>query len=152
MGRAGEGLPGLDEMEVIIVGALGMLVAYVLILKANLSVEEGGFESNEAGLAPSDAGDLVDEGFLHVVFGEEGCADAYEVLVERGFVFDGDDGVDDGGEAVGEGILAGAGLTCDGGGAFGVGSVAAGLFGAGEFLGHVGGNPFDLRIGDGSYR
>ena len=103
-------------------------------------------------MAPSDAGDLVDEGFLHVGFWEEGCADAYEVLVEGGFVFDGEDDVDDGGEAVGEGILAGAGFACDGGGAFGVGSVDAGLFGAGEFLGHGGGILFDLRIGDGSYR
>ena len=42
-------MPGLDEMEVFIVGALGMFVADVLIPKVNLGFKEGGFESNEAG-------------------------------------------------------------------------------------------------------
>ena len=53
---------------------------------------------------------------------------------KRGFVFEVEDDVDDGGEAVFEGVLAGGGFSLYGGGAFGFGSVEAGLLGAGEFF------------------
>ena len=100
-------------------------------------------------MTPTDVGELVDEGFFEVVLGGERGAHALEVAEEGGFVFDGEDDVDGGGEAVGEAVGAGFGLPFRGDGALRFGSVDAGLLGAGEFGGggvvggHVCLDPFD---------
>lgn len=53
---AGEGLPSEDEVEVWIVRVLRLGVAKVRFLNGYLGVDEGGFESDEAGLTPVDGG------------------------------------------------------------------------------------------------
>ena len=73
-GLAGEGLPGLDEVEGGVVGGGGVVGADVGFLEVDLGVDEGGFESGEAGLAPSDTGELVDDGLFVIVAGFDGIA------------------------------------------------------------------------------
>ena len=115
---AGEGLPSKDELEVGIFAGEGMERFEILVLNGHLGVDEGGFESDEAGLAPTDGGELVDEHVLEVVLGAPGGVEAVEVEVEGGLVLDAEDVVDDGGEAVFEGVAAGAGSAVGGVGAF----------------------------------
>ena len=143
---AGDGLPAEDEVEVGIFGVVWILFVDIEFEERHLCVEEGGFDGGEADLTPFNGGELVDEGLFDVVERAVGGAVAVEVGMERGDVFDGEDDVDGGGEAVFEGVGGGAGFAFGGGGAFGFGSVDAGLLGAGEFfgVGH-GGSAFRLR-------
>ena len=136
---AGKGTPGLDEVEITVIGAMGVGGADVGIVERHLGGDEGGFEGDEASLTPTDICQLVDEGFFHVIGGGERGADAGDVEEEIGFIFNGEDDVDGGGEAVFQGIGAGDGLALGSDGAFGFGSVDAGLLRAGEFGGcHLG--------------
>ena len=105
-------------------------------MDAELGVEEGGFESDKAGLAPLDGGELVDERLFGVGVDFERGAEFGDVLFEDGFVFDAEDDVDDGGEPMFEGIRAGFDLPLGGGGSFRFGAVDAGLFGVRAFFGH----------------
>ena len=91
---AGEGGPGLEEVEIVVFGAAGVFGADFLFLDGDLGIEQGWFEGSEAGATPTEAGELVDEGFLHVILGEERGADAGEVALQVVFVFDGDEDVD----------------------------------------------------------
>ena len=128
LGFASEGLPTFSELEVVVIAALVINFADVARLEVHLSIEESCFEADKAGLTPTDGGEMVDEVFFHVVAGGEGGADASDVGVERGFVFDAEDDIDGGGEAVFESILAGFGLACDGNRAVRFGAVDARLF------------------------
>ena len=140
---AGEGAPGLDEVEVAVIGAMGVGGADVGIVERHLGGDEGGFEGDEASLTPTDICQLVDEGFFHVIGGGERGADAGDVEEEIGFIFNGEDDVDGGGEAVFQGVGAGDGFALGGDGAFGFGSVDAGLLRASEFGGcHLGSATF----------
>ncbi len=125
----GEGSPALDELEVGILAATGMEGVDGLFVDGHLGVDEGGFESGEAGLTPGDGGELVDEGVFHISLGVEGGADAVEVELEVLGIFDVEDVVDGGGKSMFEGITGGFGFAFGGGGAMGFGSVDAGLFG-----------------------
>jgi len=128
LGRAGEGLPGLGEVVVAVFGQGRVEGADIPVLEAYLGFDEGGFEADEAGLTPTDGGELVNERLFHVVLGEEGGADSGEVVVEGWFVLDAEEDVDGGGESMFEGVRAGDGLSFDGGRAVGFGPVDAGLF------------------------
>ena len=99
-GLVTEGLPGFDETEVLIFGTVGIEGVEDGVLDAHLCVDERGFEADEAGLAPLDAGELVDEGFFGVVDGFVGGAGIFDVEFEGGFVFADEDYVDDGGKTV----------------------------------------------------
>ena len=133
---AGEGLPGFDEMEVIIIGAQGVDGAEVVILDGALGVDQRSFKADEAGLTPLNGGELVDEALLGVVAGFVGGSSFGDVLFEGGDVFDAEDDVDDGGESVFDGVRAGFGFSFGGDWAVGLSSVDARLLGAGEFFGH----------------
>ena len=135
MGRTGEGLPCLDEVEVVVGGVFRVQGADALVIEAHLSVEQGGLGCDETGLTPTDVGELVDEGFFHVVLGVEGRAKTFEVELKDGLVFDAEDDVDGCGEPVFESIGAGLGLPFRGGGSTGFGSVDASLLGVSAFVG-----------------
>ena len=151
-GRAGEGAPGLDEVEIAVIGAMGVGGADVGIVERHLGGDEGGFKGDEASLTPTDICQLVDEGFFHVIGGGERGADAGDVEEEIGFIFNGEDDVDGGGEAVFEGVLAGFGLAFVGGGAIGFGTVDAGLLRlrASSFGGRVDAGEFVDDVSHGS--
>ena len=142
LGLAGESLPGFDELVVGVFGRVGGDFGEVCLLKVGLGVKEGGFERDEAGLAPGDGGELVDEGSFGVVGGLVAAVEFSDVGGEGGFVFDVEDDVDDGGEAVFEGVGAGVGFSGFRYWTFGFGAVDAGLFGVGVFLWHWVGESF----------
>ena len=127
-----ESLPGGGEVEVGILGAERIELLELVFLNGDLAVDEGGLSGDEAGFTPADGGEFIDEGLLDVALGVEGGTEAFEVELEFGFLLDADDVVDGGGEAVFDGVAAGAGFAVDGDGAFGFGAVEAGLFGAGH--------------------
>ena len=133
-------MPSFYEVEVFIVGGVGVEAGEVLVLESDLGVDEGGFDGDEAGLTPLEGGELVDEGLLGVVAWLVASAGFGEVFFEGGLVFDEEDDVGGGGEAVFDGVCAGFGAAFGGLGSFGFGAVEAGLFGGGEFVGH--GVPF----------
>ena len=142
----GEALPGEDKIKVWIVACVGVNYLDVAILNGHLQVNEGGFDGNEAGLTPIDGGEVVNEALLDIAKGEERSAEAVEVSEPIGFVFDGEDDVLVGGEAVFYSVRAGLGFAFGGDGTFGFGSVDAGLFGTAELGGVEGvhGLPFNL--------
>lgn len=140
-------MPGLDEVEVGIGGGLGVDFADVVKLEVGLGVYEGGFEGSEAGLTPSDGGELVDVELFGVVAWFVAVAEGGEVFGEGFLVFDAEDDVNDGGKAMFERIPAGYGLSFGGDGALGFATVNTGLLGAGGFIDgfrHSVGDPFHL--------
>lgn len=133
-GLAGEGLPGLGEVEIGVVGGLGVEFADIVVLEGELGVEEGGFKGDEAVLAPGDADELVDVAFFGVVAGVEGSAEAVAVEFEGGDILDLEGDVDDGAGSVLEVVAGGAGFAGGGFWAFGFCPVDAGLLGGGELF------------------
>ncbi len=105
IGFSGEALPGEDEVEVGIVLFKRVEFVHFLLLNGELEREVGGFDGDEAGLAPADGGDLVDEVAFGVVGGAIAFVDSGEVSVPGVGIFGCDEDVDFGGEAVFEGVF-----------------------------------------------
>ena len=78
----------------------GMYLLDRLILERDLEFEESGLDADEAGLAPTDGGELVDQSLLDVGRGVEGAPTAVEVELPGGEVFDAEDVAGGGGKAV----------------------------------------------------
>ena len=135
-GLMSEGLPGSGEVEVFVVGGVRIEGAEVLVVVADLGVDECGFEGDEAGLTPLDGGDLIDEVLFGVVRGFVAGAGLVAVLNEGGFVLDAEDDVDGAGEAVDDRVAAGALFALGGDGAIRFSTVELGLVGVREFFEH----------------
>ena len=78
-GLAGEGLPSHGEMKAGVVLFLGEEFVDLVFLDRELEVEERGVDADEAGFAPTDGGEFVDEVELGVVGGTVTFAVAGEV-------------------------------------------------------------------------
>jgi hypothetical protein len=120
----GDGFPGLDQVVVGVGRGLRVEGGHEI----GLGVEEGGLHADQAGLTPGDGGELVDVHLLLVILWIVGGDEALAVDFEGRLVFDAEDDVDDGREAVLEGVLGGNGLAFDRGWALRARAVDAGLF------------------------
>ena len=68
IGFSGEALPSEDEVEIRVVLFKRVEFVDFLLLNGELESEVGGFDGDEAGLPPTDGGDLIDEVAFGVVF------------------------------------------------------------------------------------
>ena len=72
-------------MEVGVFGIVGVALVDGAFLSADLEVEDGGFESDEAGFPPFDGGEFVDEGLFDVVVGAETGVLPRRYMVSKSF-------------------------------------------------------------------
>ena len=104
-------MPGEGEVEVGVLVGAGVAFVDRVFLHGDLDSFEGGFNCDETDLAPVDGCEVVDHALFDVVAGLEGVAESLAVGVKGVDVFDSEDDVEFGGEAVLEGVAAGAGLS-----------------------------------------